>query len=117
MWLGAETAVPTEWWAQLGIGALIAAPAWWLYLTTLKERSALNQKLDEVRKEQVTRERELNEHIIPNLVHAVELLSRTPYALERTLTTAASHSTTDGDIQPVLGQLSDLVQRLEQRTR
>lgn len=111
-------------WAQLGIGALVAAPAYGA-VTVLWQQSrakdkviaAKDDRIIALQEDRVARERLLNERLAPQLAQAADLLSRTPRAVDRTLQEAASSASgvTSVQLQDVLGALREVTRQLSER--
>lgn len=84
LWLVAQEAIPTSLdWKPLGIGALIALPAWttaWLFWRAWSNERT---RSDTLARELLARERELSGSTVPLLASAVERLHSIIVSAER----------------------------------
>ncbi len=92
-------------WSQIGIGALIAAPAYAVVAVLWKDRKKCEAEVKELNDKATSRERELADRLAPLLAEAARILSSAPAQFEQALRTTRTSSEAD----QLIDKLSKLV--------
>ncbi len=98
-------------WSQIGIGALIALPAYAAGLALWKDRRRIERETRELNEHALARERELSDRIAPLLNEAVRVLSIVPTRFEESFRSARETA----DVDKIVAKLTTAVEDLAGR--
>lgn len=115
MWADATTVDLAPAIQQIGVGALIAVPAYVLSWLLWKRSDKASTECSELRAEQVMRERELSDRLGPLLAQSVDILSKAPDRFDRALSQANS-STRSTEVDALMRTLEQTVRRIQDNT-
>lgn len=97
-------------WSQIGIGALIALPAWSAAIVLWKDRLRHERETQELNDDALARERELSDRIAPLLNEAVRVLSIVPSRFEESFRTARETADVDKIVEKLTAAIDDMAQ-------
>lgn len=98
-------------WEQLGIASIVCA-TWFLVAYTLWRQTQRQQAtINTLREEQIKREREMGDRIVPLLQSAADMLSRAPERFDRALGQAQAASRSS-EVDQLLSYLKTSVEQI-----
>ncbi len=98
-------------WSQIGIGALIALPAYTGLWALWKDRRRIERETRDLNDHALARERELSDRIAPLLTEAVRVLSIVPARFEESFRTARETADVDKIVAKLTTAVEDMVGR------
>lgn len=93
---------------QIGIGALIAVPAYFAAWQLWKDNRSLRLASSTDHTSALARERELLDRIAPLLANAADILAKTPERFDKALS-SAQNATEKTELDRRLGQLEEVI--------
>lgn len=96
-------------WAQIGIGALIAMPAYAVVTILWRDRGRKEAEIKQLNEKATSRERELADRLVPLLTEAARVLASAPAQFDQAIKSAAGAA----DIDRVLSKLNRVIGDLD----
>lgn len=96
-------------WAQIGIGALIAMPAYAVVAVLWRDRGRKETEIKQLNEKATSRERELADRLVPLLTEAARVLASAPAQFDQAIKSAAGGA----DIDRVLTKLNRVIGDLD----
>lgn len=96
-------------WAQIGIGALIAMPAYAVVTVLWRDRGRKESEIKNLNDKATSRERELADRIVPLLTEAARVLASAPAQFDQAIKSVTGGS----DVDRVLSKLNRVIEDLD----
>ncbi len=100
-------------WSQIGIGALIAMPAYAVVAVLWRDRGRKEAEIKLLNDKATSRERELADRLVPLLTEAARVLASAPAQFDQAIKTASGTATYNTDMERVLEKLNRVIGELD----
>lgn len=100
-------------WSQIGIGALIAMPAYAVVAVLWRDRGRKEAEVKQLNDKATSRERELADRLVPLLTEAARVLSSAPGQFDQAIRNAAAATAGRSDVDRVLDKLDRVIGDLD----